>query len=126
MSNSKFSFPVVFQFDLSHFSAIQDMIRLAGCSYQLEGFEKIFDSLFNIDYCNRILSEGWYNIALSLWGHAEPERRWRSLKDKTIRLELSQDDFLHFSYVTLQLGGYAEEIFGYFVLCRMEDLGFHI
>lgn len=106
-------------------TAAQDMVRIVMAEKGLSAEEAILFSI-NRDIYQCILNAGYASIALGLWGHDDPERKWKTLKAKCVEIEFDKlrqnliDDLMKKEKVDF------ETAISYFLLFTMDSLGYHI
>ena len=74
----------------------------------------------------RIFSTDWAGIAVSLWGHDNPEAERESLDNPTIEFQLSKDQARLLQTVMEKERIPFREAILYFMIFTMESLGYHI
>ncbi len=74
----------------------------------------------------RILSTGWAGIAVSLWGHDNPDAEREGLDNPTIEFQLSKDQARLLQTVMEKERIPFREAILYFMIFTMESLGYHI
>jgi hypothetical protein len=88
--------------------------------------EKALLSTITLKNFERIFSTGWAGIAVSLWGHDDPEAKRESLDNPTIEFQLSKDQ-VHFLQVVMEKERIPfREAILYFMIFTLESLGYHI
>lgn len=103
----------------------QDMIKIIMTEKRLSP-EDAFKFSINRTIHQHILKAGYASIALDLWGHDDPERKWNVLGESIIEIELDKlsqnliDDIMEKEDVDF------ETAVSYFLLFTMEALGYHI
>jgi hypothetical protein len=73
-----------------------------------------------------ILATGWAGIAVSLWGHDDPDREREKLEDPIIKIKLSKDRERLISIVMEEENVSLDEAILYFMIFTLESLGYHI
>ena len=111
--------------NFSKYKEAQDMIRLIEKVKEIPA-EQAIDFSINQRNCSRIIDTGWASIALSLWGHDDPERKRLLLEDPCIVVELSDEKIELITKVKAKEGVNQEIAVSYFLLFTMESLGYHI
>ena len=76
--------------------------------------------------CVTILSTGWAGIAVSHWGHANPDREWQTLENPVVELKLSKDKERLVAIVMEKEKISLPEALQYFMIFSLEALGYHI
>ena len=76
--------------------------------------------------CVTILSTGWAGIAVSHWGHANPDREWQALENPVVELKLSKDKERLVAIVMEKEKISLPEALQYFMIFSLEALGYHI
>ena len=112
-------------FYLEQHPAAQDMIQIIVKEKNLSATEAI-NFAISKDSCNKILNTGWRDIAVDLWGHADPERKWSMLNNPVIQTELDEEKFSLLNHIKKELGVNSEIALSYFLIFTMELLGYHI
>ena len=74
----------------------------------------------------RIFSTGWAGIAVSLWGHDNPEAKRENLDNPIIEFQLSKEQS-HFLQIVMKKERIPfREAVLYFMIFTLESLGYHI
>lgn len=113
------------RFNLSKDEHGQDMIKKIMDKKGLSA-EKALLSTITQKNCVTILSTGWAGMALSLWGHDNPEREMEKLDDPIVEFKLSKEKERLVSIVMEKEEVSLKEAIFYFVIFTMEALGYHI
>lgn len=115
----------ILKLNFTNYKAAQDMIKLIEKEKGLSTSEAI-DFSINLKICNRILKTGWGSIALPIWSHDDPERKWLSLNDPRVEVEINDEKAQLISKVATEESVNMETAVAYFLLFTMEMLGYHI
>ena len=103
----------------------QDMICTIMKEKNLTSAKAILSSITQRN-CVTILSTGWAGIAVSLWGHDDPDREWKTLENPVVELKLSKDKERLVSIVMEKEKISLAEALQYFMIFSLEALGYHI
>ena len=76
--------------------------------------------------CVTILATGWAGMAVSLWGHADPDGEREKLEDPIVKIKLSKDKERLISIVMEKENVSFGEALLYFMIFTLESLGYHI
>ena len=115
----------VMKMNFKNHKEVQDMISLVVKEQGVTASEAI-DSSINQQMYQRLLETGWGSIALPLWGHDDPERQWIELDKPSLEVELSYEKIKLINDVKMKEEVDMETAIGYFLLFRMEMMGYHI
>ena len=88
--------------------------------------EKALLSTITQKNCVTILATGWAGIAVSLWGHDDPDREREKLEDPIIKIKLSKNKEQLISIVMEKEKVSCGEAILYFMIFTLESLGYHI
>ena len=114
------------RFDFTNFAEAQDMIFIISKEKKLTYGEAIASSI-NKEILNRIENEGYAAIAISLWGHANPMRKWKVLKEPILQVELDGEKFEYITQVMKKNNlSNIQDAISYFLIFTVEALGYHI
>jgi len=113
------------KFNFSNYEAAQDMIKLLQKEKGLSVPSAIQFSV-NAEIYHRILDTGWGSIALSIWGHDDPERNWLLLDNPLIEFDIEEDKLNLIQGVATKEDTDIETAVSYFLLFTMESLDYHI
>jgi len=105
--------------------AAQDMIKIVMKEKGLSTKEAIAFSI-SLEMHRKILKEGYASIALGLWGHEDPDRKWDVLEDPIIELELGKLGESLIEDISDKQNVDIETAICYFLIFTMESLGYHI
>lgn len=111
--------------DFTKRKAVQDMLCIMQREKNISVEQAILDSI-NEKICQQILDVGWASIALNLWAHDDPERKWDELENKIVQIDLPEDKYALVKKVMNKEKIYAPDAISYFILFTMEDMGYHI
>ncbi|MBQ7374280.1 MAG: hypothetical protein IJW64_06970 [Clostridia bacterium] len=103
----------------------QDMICTIMKEKNLTPAKAILSSITQRN-CVTILSTGWAGIAVSHWGHANPDREWQTLENPVVELKLSKDKERLVAIVMEKEKISLAEALQYFMIFSLEALGYHI
>lgn len=73
-----------------------------------------------------IIETGWGQIALSMWGHDNPNRKWENLDNPVVKIKLSKNIVRLLSVVMEKENVHFKTAIMYFMLFTLESLGYHI
>ena len=76
--------------------------------------------------CVTILATEWAGMAVSLWGHADPDGEREKLEDPIVKIKLSKDKERLISIVMEKENVSFGEALLYFMIFTLESLGYHI
>ena len=88
--------------------------------------EKALLSTITQKNCVTILATGWAGMAVSLWGHADPDGEREKLEDPIVKIKLSKDKERLISIVMEKENVTFGEALLYFMIFTLESLGYHI
>ena len=88
--------------------------------------EKALLSTITQKNCVTILATGWAGMAVSLWGHADPDGEREKLEDPIVKIKLSKDKERLVSIVMEKENVSFGEALRYFMIFTLESLGYHI
>ncbi len=88
--------------------------------------EKALLSTITQKNCVTILATSWADIAVSMWGHADPEAEREKLEDPIIKIKLSKDKERLVHIVMEKENVSFGEALLYFMIFTLESLGYHI
>lgn len=111
--------------DLTNNLAAQDMIRIVMREKGLSTKEAI-EFCINCDMHQKILKEGYASIALDLWGHDDPYRKWEILDEPIIELELDELKEHLVEDIAEKQEADIETAICYFLIFTMDFLDYHI
>jgi hypothetical protein len=106
-------------------TAAQDMVRIIMSDKGLLEKEAILFSV-NQDIHQRILNAGYASIAFDLWGHDDPSRKRKPLKEKQIEIEFDELSQRLIEDVMKKEKVEFDTAISYFLLFTMDALGYHI
>ena len=113
------------QLDFSDYDAAQDMITIIEMEKSLSPIDAI-KFCINQDTYNQILKTGWASIAVSLWGHDDPEREWSKMKTPYLEVEIEEDKQKLVDDIVLKEKVDIEMAISYFLIFTMQKMGYHI
>lgn len=111
--------------DFSNHPAAQDMISIIEHDKEMSATEAIKFAINDTIY-HSILEAGWASIALSLWGHDDPEREWEVIENPCFDVELDESKINLVSKVIKKEGVDLETAVSYFLIFTMDSMGYHI
>lgn len=111
--------------DFTDHTEAQDMIKLIEKDKGL-AVSEVIDFSVNIENFNQILDNGWGSIALSLWGHDDPERDWLTMDNPYIEVDLTGEKLQLIDKIAKKDKVDTETAVAYFLLFTMDSLGYHI
>jgi hypothetical protein len=103
----------------------QDMICTIMKEKNLSPAKAILSSITQKN-CVTILSTGWAGMAVSLWGHDNPDRDWQTLENPIVELKLSKDKERLVAIVMEKEKISLPEALLYFMIFTLSSLGYHI
>jgi hypothetical protein len=115
----------VITIDFSKETAAQDMLSKIMKKKNLTP-EKALLSTITQKNCVKILATGWAGMAVSLWGHADPDGERENLEDPIVKIKLSKDKERLISIVMEKENVSFGEALLYFMIFTLESLGYHI
>ena len=115
----------VITIDFSKETDAQDMLSKIMKKKNLTP-EKALLSTITQKNCVTILSTGWAGMAVSLWGHADPDGEREKMEDPIVKIKLSKDKERLISIVMEKENVSFDEALLYFMIFTLESLGYHI
>ena len=115
----------VITIDFSKKTDAQDMLSKIMKKKNLTP-EKALLSTITQRNCVTILATGWASMAVSLWGHADPDGEREKLEDPIVKIKLSKDKERLISIVMKKENVSFGEALLYFMIFTLESLGYHI
>lgn len=103
----------------------QDMICTIMKEKNLTPAKAILSSITQRN-CITILHTDWAGIAVSHWGHDNPDREWKTLENPVVELKLSKDKERLVAIVMEKEKISLPEALQYFMIFSLEILGYHI
>ena len=103
----------------------QDMICTIMKEKNLTPEKAILSSITQKN-CVTILSTGWAGMAVSLWGHDNPDRDWQTLENPVVELKLSKDKERLVAIVMEKEKISLPDALLYFMIFTLSSLGYHI
>lgn len=109
---------------------VQDMLGIIMAANHVS-CEEAAVSAINNDNCRAIGKTGWSVIAVSQWGHAEPNRVWNKLEIPVFDISLSHEQvnlLISACRESIRCGGAGTEANGLalFLIFEMSRRGYHI
>ncbi len=106
--------------------AAQDMINIIMRDKKVSAADAVLFAINEKNY-RSIVMTGWASIALSMWGHSEPERVWDTLENPVIEVELDEKKKELLDRI-MKIEKIKTEIIAveYFLIFAMDSLGYHI
>ena len=123
-ASSKRKAPVI-TVDFSEEIDAQDMLSKIMKKKNLTP-EKALLSTITQKNCVTILATGWAGMAVSLWGHADPDGEREKLEDPIVKIKLSKDKERLVHIVMEKENVSFGEALLYFMIFTLESLGYHI
>ena len=111
--------------DFTNFLAAQDMIKIVEKDKNLSSEEAIIFSINSNNY-NQILKTGWADIALSLWGHGGPNRKFYVMNDPCFEIDFEESKLNLMKAITKKYNVSIETAVSYFLIFTMSSLDYHI
>ena len=115
----------VITIDFSKETDAQDMLSKIMKKKNLTP-EKALLSTITQKNCVTILATGWAGMAVSLWGHDDPNEEREKLEDPIVKIKLSKDKERLISIVMEKENVSFGEALLYFMIFTLESLGYHI
>ena len=115
----------VITIDFSKETDAQDMLSKIMKKKNLTP-EKALLSTITQKNCVTILATGWAGMAVSLWGHADPDGEREKLEDPIVKIKLSKDKERLISIVMEKENVSFGKALLYFMIFTLESLGYHI
>lgn len=103
----------------------QDMICTIMKEKNLTPAKAVLSSITQRN-CVTILSTGWAGIAVSHWGHDNPDREWKTLENPVVELKLSKDKERLVAIIMEKEKISLPEALQYFMIFSLDALGYHI
>lgn len=116
---------MVLKLDFSDCLAAQDMIRTIEREKSLKEAEAIRFAINETIY-QAIIDAGWASVALSLWGHDNPDREWEKIKNPHLEIELDDSKYELVNKLANKKGLDLETAVSYFLIFTMDSMGYHI
>ena len=113
------------KFNFTQHYAAQDMINIIAKDKQLSLQSAIGYSITKKNYTD-IIKNGWADIALSLWGHADLEREWEELENPCLEVDLDAEQSNLVNEISIKYKVDFEEAVSYFLIFTMHSLGYHV
>lgn len=111
--------------DFSNHLEAQDMIRIIEHDKSLSTKEAVYFSV-NEKIYHAIIEAGWASIALSMWGHDDPERKWETMETPFLEIEFSENMHDLINKIIEREHVDIETAISYFLLFTMDSMGYHI
>jgi hypothetical protein len=111
--------------DFSKHLAAQDMMKIVMKKKGLTEQESIKISV-NREMYQQIIDKGYASIALSLWGHGGPNRKWETLNEPIVEIEFDEFAQRLLNEIMEKEETDIETAVSYFLLFTMQALGYHI
>jgi hypothetical protein len=115
----------VITIDFSKETDAQDMLSKIMKKKNLTP-EKALLSTITQKNCVTILATEWAGMAVSLWGHADPDGEREKLEDPIVKIKLSKDKERLISIVMEKENVSFGEALLYFMIFTLGSLGYHI
>ncbi len=103
----------------------QDMIKIIEKDKGLSAPDAI-KFCINQDIYNEILKAGWASIALPLWGHDDPYRKWSRMDTPYVEVEIEESKQKLVNDIAKKEDVDIETAICYFLLFTMDAMGYHI
>lgn len=111
--------------DFSNHSEAQDMIKIIEKDKGLLSADAISFAI-NLENYHKIIEAGWASIALSLWGHDDPEREWNEMEAPCFEVSLNSESLDLLNKLVKKEKIDIETAVSYFLIFTMDSLGYHI
>ena len=115
----------IINIDFSKEADAQDMLSKIMKKKNLTA-EKALLSTITQKNCVTILATGWAGIAVSLWGHADPEGEREKLEEPILKIKLNKDKARLVSIIMEKENVSFFEALLYFMIFTLGSLGYHI
>ena len=111
--------------DLTKCLAAQDMTKIVMAKKGLSPEEAIKFSV-NEEMHKQIVDMGYAELALDIWGHADPYRKWQKLKEPILEIDFDELSKNLIKDITKKEKVDYKTAVSYFLLFTMDSLGYHI
>lgn len=111
--------------DLTNDVIAQDMLMKIMKERKLNAEKSILSSITQKMFV-RIIETGWGQVALPLWGHDNPDRKWEKLDNPIVEIKLNKDKERLVSVIMEKENVQFKTAVMYFMLFTLESLGYHI
>lgn len=115
----------IFKLDFSEDLSAQDMLSTIMKEKNLTA-EKAVLSCITQKNCVTILATGWADMAVSLWGHADPDKEYEELAKPRFEIKPSVDKIRLLEIVMEKERVPLDTAVLYFMIFTLESLGYHI
>ena len=115
----------IFKLDFRDDFNAQDMLSKIMKEKHLSP-EKAVLSCITQKNCVTILATGWADIAVSMWGHDDPYRKFEELETPQFEIKLSKDKIRLLEIVMEKERVPFDRAVLYFMIFTLESLGYHI
>lgn len=115
--------------DARKHAAVQDMLGIIMNADKVS-CEAAATSVVNKERFDDISATGWGSIAVSLWGHADMDRKWYELKSPVFEMEVTAEqielmaDVLRYHIDDDAV--HAVDVLALFLVFEMQSRGYHI
>lgn len=111
--------------DFSNHLEAQDMIWIIEQEKGISATEAVGFSV-NEKIYSSILNAGWASMALSLWGHDDPDRKWEILENPNVEIDFDDNQLYLIEKVKKKENVNIITAIIYFLLFTMDSMGYHI
>lgn len=111
--------------DLTNDAIAQDMLMKIMKEKKLNAEKAILSSITQKVFV-RIIETGWGQVALPMWGHDNPDRKWEKLDDSIVKIKLSKDKERLVSVIMEKENVQFKTAIMFFMIFTLESLGYHI
>ena len=115
----------VITIDFSKETDAQDMLSKIMKKKNLTPEKALLSTITQKNFAT-ILATGWAGMAVSFWGHADPDGEREKLEDPIVKIKLSKDKERLIRFVMEEENVSFLEALLYFMIFTLESLGYHI
>ena len=112
--------------DFTEETDAQDMLSKIMKKKNLTPDKALLSTITQKNFVRIIEASNWANMALSLWGHADPYAEREKLEDPIVKIKLSKDKKRLINIVMEKENVSFGEALLYFMIFTLESLGYHI
>lgn len=116
---------IIMKLDFESHPEAQDMIKIIEKDKGLPAPDAIRFSI-NQDIYNEIVKASWASIALSMWGHDDPYRKWSRMDTPYVEVEIEENKKKLVNDIAKKEDVDIETAVCYFLLFTMDAMGYHI
>ena len=111
--------------DLKGMPHVQDMIKTIMNEKNLAAGKAVSSSITHKNFV-RIVDTGYGDIAISLWGHDNPYKKYERLENQVIEIKLSNEKKYLLETIMKNQRLSLVDAISHFVIFNLESLGYHI